>query len=78
MTDVVLPLITKRCSMKKVEGDEALMESILLIFFGRLYRRKSGEHHRDLPDQLCQVGTGKRGGRSDTGEFFPGDICKIR
>ena len=30
MTDVVLPLITKRCSMSKEEGDEELMESILL------------------------------------------------
>ena len=33
MTDVVLPLITKRCSMKKEEGDEELMESILFLSF---------------------------------------------
>ena len=32
VTDVVLPLITKRCSMKKEEGDEELMESIFWIF----------------------------------------------
>ena len=47
MTDVVLPLITKRCSMKKEEGVEELMESILLIFWSNLIlsRLKSGEHH---------------------------------
>ena len=33
MTDVVLPLITKRCSMKKEEGVEELMESIIFIFW---------------------------------------------
>ena len=37
MTDVVLPLITKRCSMKKEEGDEELMESILLDLFGQKF-----------------------------------------
>jgi len=32
VTDVVLPLITKRCSVNKEEGDEELMESIIGIF----------------------------------------------
>ena len=53
VTDVVLPLITKRCSMKKEEGDEELMESILLILLVELSGLKPGEHHWDLPDQLC-------------------------
>ena len=40
VTDVVLPLITKRCSMEKEEGVEELMESIIWTFGGIIWFSK--------------------------------------
>ena len=104
VTDVVLPLITKRCSMEKEEGVEELMESIIwtfggiiwfskvlfgssekesdvekfiwffceIIWFSKIFCTiifKSGKYHWDLPDQLSQVGAGKRRRRCCAGEI---------